>query len=310
MVEIANMHNILTFDVEEHFQVSAFEGVIQRNQWDRLESRVEKNTDHILGILNRYGIKATFFLLGWVAERHPGLVKKILVEGHEIGSHGYSHRLVYEQSPEEFQLETRRSKMLLEDITGVEVVSYRAASYSITLKSLWALRILAEEGFRCDSSIFPIVHDRYGIPRAVRHPHRIDLQNGMEILEFPISTLQLAGARMPFTGGGYFRIFPYFFSRLGFYWLNKRERLPVIFYLHPWEFDPEQPRQKANRLSSFRHYCNLNRTGIRFERLIQAYPFLPFADFVKKYTLENFALIDLEKSLGLTEERGLSQQRL
>ncbi len=269
------MRNILTIDVEDYFQVSAFSPHISRTSWDQFESRVEQNTARVLACMARKGTKATFFVLGWVAERYPQLVKVIQAEGHEVACHGYSHCLVYEQTPREFRGETRRAKAVLEDITGCAVCSYRAASYSITRKSAWALQILAEEGFKYDSSIFPIVHDRYGIPDAPRHPIRIKLASGYELLEFPLSTLKLWGLNLPISGGGYFRLFPYMLTHLCIRRLNKMDALPVIFYLHPWEFDPDQPVQKVGRLSRFRHYLNLHKTEARFERLLASFEFAP-----------------------------------
>ena len=207
------LKNVLTIDVEEYFQVSAFDDIVQPSQWDQFDSRVELNTIKILDHLSRRQVKGTFFVLGWIAERHPQLVRAIHSHGHEVACHGYSHRLVYEQTAAEFREETRRAKTILEDITGRSVVSYRAASYSITDSSRWALDILAEEGFRYDSSIFPIVHDRYGIPDFPRHPHLLRLDGGKNLIEFPMSTVRLLGTNLPIAGGGYFRLLPYWMTR-------------------------------------------------------------------------------------------------
>lgn len=267
--------NILSIDVEDYFQVSAFDSIVERSQWDRYESRVERNTQKILEQLSLREVKGTFFVLGWVAEKFPSIVRSIHKEGHEVACHGYSHRLVYEQSPQEFRQETRRAKKLLEDISGVALLSYRAASYSITRKSAWALEILAEEGFIYDSSIFPVYHDRYGIPEAPRVPHRLALRNGQELVEFPISTIRLLGMNLPMSGGGYFRLLPYSLTKLAVHRLNKTDGLPLVFYLHPWEFDPEQPLLPVRGLSRFRHYLNLDSTRTRFDHILQDFRFAP-----------------------------------
>lgn len=214
-------------------------------------------------------------MLGWVGERFPQLVKEIAARGHEIACHGFSHRLVYEQSPKEFREETVRSKKLLEDISGSEVLGYRAASYSIVEESLWALDILAELGFVYDSSIFPVRHDRYGIPDAERRPHRMTTPNGSTILEWPLATASICGLRLPVAGGGYFRLFPYWLSRWGLESINEREARPFIFYLHPWEIDPGQPRVPASWLSRFRHYTNLHKCEERLRRLLAEFNFGP-----------------------------------
>ena len=261
------MQNAFTIDVEDYYQVSAFEAVVDRAQWDRFPSRVEANTQRVLELLDRHGTKATCFVLGWVAERHPELVREIDRRGHDVACHGYSHRLVYDQAPAEFAEETRRAKDVLEQLVGRPVRGYRAASYSITLRSLWALDTLVELGFEYDSSIFPIRHDRYGIPGAPRFPHVIERPGG-SIVEFPISTLDLGAFRLPVGGGGYFRIFPYWVSALAIAHLNRRERQPAIFYVHPWEVDPAQPRIAAGLLSRFRHYRHLDETERRLGRLL------------------------------------------
>jgi polysaccharide deacetylase family protein (PEP-CTERM system associated) len=265
--------NALTFDVEDYFQVSAFEKVVDRTQWNTFSSRVERNTDRILSILEEAGVKATFFVLGWIGERYPALVKRIHERGHEVACHGYSHRLVYEQTPVEFREETQRAKHLLEDIIGEEVPGYRAASYSIVRDSLWALDILAECGFRYDSSVFPIRHDRYGIPDAPRFPHQIRLRSGATLIEFPISTAVVGGVKIPVAGGGYFRLLPYAVTRFGLSRINKKDIQPFVFYLHPWELDPEQPRISVGGISRFRHYTNLKRCEARLSRLLRTYRF-------------------------------------
>jgi polysaccharide deacetylase family protein (PEP-CTERM system associated) len=263
-----SIQNAFTVDVEDYFQVSAFEQVVGREQWTEFAPRVEQNTRRILDLLDRHDTKATCFVLGWVAERNPGLVREIDARGHEVACHGYSHRLVYNQTEAEFADETRRAKTALEQAVGRPVRGYRAASYSITRKSLWALDALIDLGFEYDSSIFPVRHDRYGIPGAPRFPHVIERGAGRTIVEFPISTLNLAGYHLPVGGGGYFRIFPYWLSAGAISYLNRRERKPAMFYVHPWEVDPAQPRIAAGLLSRFRHYYHLDQCELRLDRLL------------------------------------------
>ena len=267
------MQNAFTVDVEDYFQVSAFEAVVDRSQWTSFPSRVDHNTRRVLDLLDRHATKATCFVLGWVAERNPQLVQEIQRRGHDVACHGYSHRLIYNQTPAEFADETRRAKDILEQIVGRPVRGYRAASYSITRRSLWALDTLIELGFDYDSSIFPVRHDRYGIPGAPRFPHVIERAGGRSIVEFPISTLSFGAYRLPVGGGGYFRIFPYWLSAGAIAYLNRREGQPAMFYIHPWEVDPDQPRISASALSRFRHYHHLDRCEQRLDRLLASAPF-------------------------------------
>ena len=267
-----NVPNALTVDVEDYFHVSALAPSIDRGSWGSRESRVVGNTHRLLDLFGQFGVRGTFFVLGWVAERHPQLVKDIAGAGHEVACHGFSHRLVYEQSPEEFREETLRSKRLLEDTMGAAVLGYRAASYSIVRRSLWALDILAEAGFAYDSSIFPVHHDRYGIPDAERNPHRMATPGGRWIVEWPLAVASVLGFRLPVAGGGYFRLLPYALSRWGLASINRRDR-PFIFYLHPWEIDPGQPRVRVSRLSRFRHYTNLDQCEARLRRLLGDFRF-------------------------------------
>jgi len=268
------MLNALTVDVEDYFHVAALAPNIPRDTWSSRESRVVANTHKLLGIFEQFGVHGTFFVLGWVAERHPQLIREIAAGGHEIACHGFSHRLVYEQPAGEFREETLRSKKLLEDIAGTPVLGYRAASYSIVRSSLWALDILAEAGFAYDSSIFPVRHDRYGIPDAERAPHLMSTPNGKSIVEWPLATASVLGFRLPVAGGGYFRLLPYWVSRWGLASIVRRESRPFIFYLHPWEVDPEQPRvEEAGALSRFRHYLNLERCAARLGRLLDDFEF-------------------------------------
>ncbi|MCG6533489.1 MAG: DUF3473 domain-containing protein [Syntrophales bacterium LBB04] len=345
------MLNALTIDIEDYFQVQAFSGLVHYDDWDSYESRVERNTRRILKILSETSSRlshlssdltpddslrtpnsdhslhpspldaghsslvtsttATFFCLGWIAKRYPRLIKEIQAQGHEVACHGFAHRLVYRQSPEEFRKDIRLAKSILEDITGEEVIGYRAPSYSITENSLWALEILAEEGFKYDSSIFPIRHDFYGIPDAPRFPFVVSM-NGDSIIkfsplpddtekvvdsklrtsnsepqtsnleprtlnyivEFPLSTVSWANLNWPIAGGGYFRILPYAIFKRGLKRIRERESRPFIFYLHPWEMDFEQPRIKgAGLLSRFRHYVNLDKTENRFKSLLKEFDF-------------------------------------
>ena len=267
------MKNALTIDVEDYFHVSAFAKNISINDWDNQECRVEKNISDILQIFSDANHKATFFVLGWVAERYPELVKLIHENGHEIASHGYSHQLIYNQSQELFREETRKSKQLLEDIIQEEVTGYRAASYSITNRSLWALDTLVEEGFEYDSSIFPVRHDRYGIPGATEHPHVLTTPNGSSLVEFPLSTLRILSWRVPMAGGGYFRLYPYFFFKQAVTHIIEKQMQPYIFYLHPWEIDTDQPRVKSSWFSEFRHYNNLDKCRSRLESLLASFEF-------------------------------------
>lgn len=266
------IRNALTVDVEDYFQVSAFADNIEQHEWDEHPLRVEDNTYKLLDLFDEYQVKATFFILGWVAERKRELVHEIAKRGHEVACHGYSHQLVYNQTPEVFQQETVRAKSILEDIIQQPVRGYRAASYSITEKSLWALDILAESGFVYDSSIFPVHHDRYGMPDTPEHPYYLKTPAGHSIIEFPLSTAKILNYRLPIAGGGYFRLYPYWLSRMGLRQIN-RQRKPFIFYLHPWEVDPDQPRISASWFSRFRHYNNLNKCEPRLRYLMTDFQF-------------------------------------
>lgn len=257
----------MTVDVEDYFHVTAFSKTLDRNKWNDLEYRAERNTDKVLAIFAENGIHATFFVLGWVAKRSPQLIKRIQAAGHEIACHGMSHQLVYTQTPEVFQAETRDAKALLEDLTGIKVRGYRAASYSVTKQSMWALDILSELGFEYDSSIFPVRHDIYGMRDAPRHAYQTGVGS---LLEVPLTTVEVLGQRLPCGGGGYFRILPYAFSRWALRRVNSKDGMPGIFYFHPWEIDPGQPVIKqASFKSRFRHYTNLSRTESRLRRLLR-----------------------------------------
>jgi polysaccharide deacetylase family protein (PEP-CTERM system associated) len=267
------MLNAMTVDVEDYFHVAAFAHVIPRADWETRDLRVERNTSRLLDIFAEHRIRATFFVLGWVARKVPGLVRRLHDAGHEIASHGMSHELVYRQTPEQFRAEARESKVLLEDLIGGRVRGYRAASYSITPRSMWALDVLAEEGFEYDSSIFPVRHDRYGIPDAARHPGPLRTPRGHTLLEFPLTTSMMAGVRVPVAGGGYFRLLPYWFTRRGLRNVNRDEGVPFVFYLHPWEIDEGQPDVAAGLVSRFRHYTNIAHCEPRLRRLIGEFRF-------------------------------------
>ena len=258
----------MTVDVEDYFQVSAFEGVIKREQWEQIPCRVEQNTQRILDLFNNAGIKATFFTLGWVAERYPQLIKRIINEGHELASHGYSHVRVTQQQPEEFREDVIKTKRLLEDLSGVEVRGYRAASYSIGASNLWALDVLHEAGYQYSSSVYPVKHDLYGMPDAPRFAFYPRGDTG--ILEIPITTMRIGKKNLPCGGGGFFRLYPYAISRWALRKVNSDEQQSGMFYFHPWEIDPDQPRQQGVSLKTrFRHYLNLGRMETRLQALMK-----------------------------------------
>lgn len=281
------IRNAMTVDVEDYFHVEAFANHIDRSTWDRHEVRVVANTHRLLDIFDGHRVHGTFFVLGWVAQHYPQLVKDIADRGHEVACHGWSHRLVYKQSRQEFYEETRRAKLLIEDLIGAPVLGYRAASYSIVRSSLWALDVLTDLGFRYDSSIFPVRHDKYGIPEARIEPHLHPTTAGNGIVEFPLTTKDLFGYRLPVSGGGYFRLFPYWATRAALASVNHGERRPFIFYLHPWEIDPAQPRVQAGWFSRFRHYNNLEKCESRLHRLLADFEFASAAT-----VLANLKLID------------------
>ncbi len=289
------MHNALTVDVEDYFHVAAFARQIDPATWDRFPVRVERNTHRLLDLFSEHDARATFFVLGWVAERCPNLVRMIVDQGHEVACHGYSHQLVYEQTPAAFRAETVRAKACLEEQAQRPVLGYRAASYSITKRSLWALDILAELGFAYDSSIFPVYHDRYGIPGSPCWPYRLDTSGGGSLIEFPPSTLAVGGHRLPVAGGGYFRIYPYWLTRFALSRINRLEVRPFIFYMHPWEIDPGQPRIHAGWLSTFRHYTNLSRCEKRLSRLLRDFRFAPARNVLEVLSMTK---IDIMGPLG------------
>jgi polysaccharide deacetylase family protein (PEP-CTERM system associated) len=261
------MVNAMSVDVEDYFQVSAFANHVRRDDWSTLPSRVERNTEKVLELFADAGVKATFFTLGWVAERHKELIRRIVDEGHELASHGFAHFRASDQTREEFRTDVHRTKSVLEEAGGVRVRGYRAASFSIGAANLWTLEVLAETGYAYSSSIYPVRHDHYGMPDAPRFAHRPVGDAG--VLELPISTLRLAGRNLPVGGGGYFRLAPYPAFRWALSQLNRRDGQPAIFYFHPWEVDPEQPRPDGlSAKTRFRHYLNLGRMERRLAAMM------------------------------------------
>jgi polysaccharide deacetylase family protein (PEP-CTERM system associated) len=267
MVKSPVVINALSIDVEDYFQVSAFERHIQRDQWENIDCRIEKNLSEILALLDEHQVKATFFTLGWVAERFPQLIRQLVDQGHELASHGYAHVRVTQQDPGAFAQDIRRTKALLEDIGSCPILGYRAASYSINRTNLWAHAELQEAGYRYSSSIYPIRHDLYGIPDAPRFAFR-PLPDA-DLIEIPVTTLEIGQRRIPCGGGGFFRLYPYPVSHWMIRQINHREQQPAIFYFHPWEIDPDQPRiGNLPWKTRFRHYINLGKTKRRLNALV------------------------------------------
>ena len=286
------MLNALTIDVEDYFQVEAFARQIDPKTWDSYSLRVEKNTDRILALLEQRAVRATFFILGWVAERCPDLVKRIRRLGHEIGCHSYGHQAIYNGTDEYFERDLRRAKAVIENITGRALKSYRAPSFSITSRTMWALGVLAEEGFENDSSIFPIAHDLYGIPDAPRFPYIKVLDSQHVIKEFPPSTLRFCGKNFPVGGGGYLRLLPYGWTASAIRRLNNLEKQPVMVYFHPWEIDPDQPRIAATWRSRFRHYQNLASTEKKLLKLLKNFSFSTMEEVLANYELRTDPKVD------------------
>jgi polysaccharide deacetylase family protein (PEP-CTERM system associated) len=264
--------NALTVDFEDWYQGLE----IPHTEWDGYEDRVIPAGRRLLSILEAAGTRATFFILGYVAEKHPEIVREISAAGHEIGTHGYSHTLIYRQARDLFRGEMDRAIKSLQDITGQRVLGHRAPFFSITRDSLWALEVLGELGIRYDSSIFPVLNYRYGIADAPRWPYQVDAGQ-QQLMEFPISTLQILGRNLPIAGGAYFRIYPYAFTRSAFRSVNRKGH-PAVFYLHPWELDPEHPRIRLPRRISLTHYFNLHKTENRFRRLLRDFKFAPMQE--------------------------------
>ena len=273
--------HVMSVDVEDYFQVEAFARTILRADWDKFPSRVERNTRRVLDLFDAHGAHGTFFLVGWVAERFPALVKEIVSRGHEPACHSYWHRTVYSLTPEEFRRDTRDARDVIEQSGGVRVLGYRAPTWSITKDCLWALEILAEEGFQYDSSIYPIHHDLYGGPHAQRFAYTHKLSHGRGLREFPPATVRLGKWNFPAAGGGYLRIFPFAYTEWVFRRFETQEHQPVVVYFHPWEIDPEQPRLGEKKLRSrFRHYTNLEKMEDRLRTLLERYSFQSFRELL------------------------------
>jgi polysaccharide deacetylase family protein (PEP-CTERM system associated) len=272
--------HIMSVDVEDYFMVEAFAGSVSRDSWESRPSRVVMSTLRTLDLFDKYNVKGTFFFVGWVAQKFPGLVREVHARGHELACHSYWHRTVYSLTPDEFREDTRAAVRTVEDAAGVKILGYRAPSWSITKTCLWALEILAEEGFTYDSSIYPIHHDLYGVPGAQRFPYTHQLKGGHSLLEFPPATVRLMGQNLPCAGGGYLRIFPLAYTRWAFRKFQEDYRERVVIYFHPWELDPEQPRIREKLKSRVRHYTNLGEMMDRLESILQTYSFQPFRELL------------------------------
>jgi len=278
------MVNAMTVDVEDWFQVSVLRQAIDYKDWHAQESRIVPNVNRILALFEEHNIKATFFVLGWIAEKYPDLVVSIRKHGHEIGSHGYAHQIIYEHPRKEFVEDLDKSIAILEGISGEKIIYYRAPSFSITRKTMWALEDLADRGIQYDSSIFPIKHDIGGMPHMPRDPFYLILQNGQRLNEFPLSTLKLWGENLPVSGGGYLRLLPYWFIKTGIA-RNNKDGIPVILYFHPWELDPKQPRVELKWPSRFRHYTNLEFMEERVKGLLTDFKFTSIGQLAKEHEI-------------------------
>ena len=276
---MAAVPNVFSVDVEEYFQVSAFEEHWPRGRWEAIPSRLEQGLDAVLGMASAAGVKGTFFVLGWIARRHPHLVRRIAEAGHEVGCHSLEHRLIYRMDEAGFRADLREARAAIEDASGAGCFVYRAPSFSVTRSSLWALRVLAEEGIRTDSSIYPVAHDRYGMPGAPRSPYR-PLKDHPTFVEFPPSTVRWLGLTLPCAGGGYLRLYPSSVTHAAIRWIRERERQPAVVYVHPWEFDPDQPSAEAPWLTRARHRVGLGTNAKKLGRLLSAFPFASISDCV------------------------------
>ncbi len=274
------LRHIISVDVEDYFQVEAFADRISRDSWDTWPSRVVTNTYKVLDLFDRYEVRGTFFFLGWVAIRFPSLVREVAARGHELACHSFWHRPIYSLSPAQFREDTRMARDAIQQPSGARLLGYRAPTWSITSKSLWALDVLAEEGFVYDSSIYPINHDLCGIPKARRFPYVHRCSNGRSLCEFPPTTVRLAGVNFPGAGGGYLRVFPFAYTRWIFRHIPRKHGQPLVVYFHPWELDPDQPRIRHKLRSHFRHYTNLRRMESRIEHLLRNHRFQPFQEFL------------------------------
>ncbi|HET8579235.1 MAG TPA: XrtA system polysaccharide deacetylase [Methylomirabilota bacterium] len=280
------MKNALTFDLEEYFHAEAFARAVRPEDWASFGSRVVDVTERLLDILDYADARATFFVLGWVAERQPGLIREIHARRHELACHGYAHQMLHRLTPQEFAEDITRAKKVIEDAAGTTVIGYRAPTFSVLHETLWSLEILLEAGFQYDSSIFPILHDRYGIPDAPRFAHRISVNgNGSAITELPLSTIAVLGRRVPVAGGGYFRLTPYRLTRHAIRHLNLVEGQPAVVYLHPWELDLNQPRMPVGWLTHLRHSINIDKTEDRLRQLLADFHFAPAEEVLREHGL-------------------------
>lgn len=278
----SSLTDALSVDVEDYFHVEAFADCVSIDNWPHYPSRFAENTRRVLEIFAAHRCHATFFVLGWIAERNPALVREIKAAGHEIACHSYAHRHVTTFIPVQFRDDLRRAKKAIEDACGAPVLGYRAPTFSIVRQSLWALEILADEGFLYDSSIFPIRHDLYGFPDAPRFLHRQPLGSGHSIFEVPLSTVRMFGTNWPAGGGGYLRLLPLSYTRWAVRQIHRAEKQPVVFYFHPWEIDPEQPRINGKWKSRFRHYTGLRSMEGRLRKLLAEGQFEPIIDLVRR----------------------------
>jgi len=274
------MYNILSVDVEEWFHPEAVQHLFPREKWDECESRIEKNVENLLNLFQLHNTKATFFILGWIAEKYPAMIKNIAEAGHEIASHGYNHLMITKMNEVGFQNDLRKSIEILENTSGKKICGYRAPTFSIVDDTKWAWQILENNGFLYDSSVYPVFHDRYGIPDAPRTQF-LPLQNPGTIIEFPLSTLKILGKNLPFGGGGYLRIFPLWFTTMAFRNLN-RQNIPGILFVHPWEFDSDQPKIPLNVISRWRHYFNIKNNMEKLHHLLQDFKWTAFENILSQ----------------------------
>jgi polysaccharide deacetylase family protein (PEP-CTERM system associated) len=278
---VSSIRHIMSVDVEDYFHVEAFAGVVPRESWNRYPCRVVDNCNRLLDIFDRYGVKATFFMLGWVADRFPAMVREVHNRGHELACHSFWHLKVDSLTPSQFRADTRQACDAIGQAASVRVSGYRAPTWSISKRSPWAFDILGEEGFEYDSSIYPIRHDLYGTPGASRYPYAHVCKDGRRLMEFPPATAKIAGMNFPAAGGGYLRILPLAYTSWVFTQFERAGQ-PLVLYLHPWEIDPAQPRIRGPLKSRFRHYTNLHRTENRLHALLQRYRFVPFRDHLEE----------------------------
>ncbi len=283
------MKNILSIDVEEWFHPEAVQHLFPPDSWDEREPRVERNVEKLLELFDSKKTKATFFVLGWTVRKYPQLIKRMAEAGHEVASHGNSHRMVTKLTPDEFREDLAESIAAIQEITGKKVLGFRAPTFSIVKETRWAWEIMLELGLAYDSSVYPIWHDRYGIPDAPRHPYIALEKESQKLIEFPMPTLKIGNKNFPFGGGGYLRIFPLWFTKYAIKKFNK-EGLPAIIYAHPWEFDPEQPRLELGKVQTWRHYYNINTNLNKLDVLLDRFEWMSFKDFFEQETLDNFLI--------------------